>query len=55
MIRGELNETSTAQKIWETLPQRTKGERWGDEFYFPLPISVEPENQKSIVEKDEEN
>ncbi|HEX68601.1 MAG TPA: hypothetical protein ENG13_06025 [bacterium] len=51
MIRGALNDTRTAQKIWEALPQRTKGERWGDEFYFPLPISAEPENQKSAVEK----
>jgi uncharacterized protein len=35
---AELNETSTAQRIWDALPFEVAGSRWGDEIYFAIPV-----------------
>jgi len=40
-----LNESPTAKKIWEALPIEARGDTWGDEIYFGIPV-------KSSLEKD---
>ena len=40
-----LNDSPTAQKIWEALPIEARGNTWGDEIYFAIPV-------KSSLEKD---
>jgi hypothetical protein len=35
-----LNDSSTAQKIWEILPIEAKGNTWGDEIYFAIPVKA---------------
>jgi len=35
-----LNNSPTAQKIWEALPIEAKGDTWGDEIYFPIPVKA---------------
>lgn len=35
---GELNDCSTASKIWEALPIVAKTQVWGDEIYFGIPV-----------------
>jgi hypothetical protein len=35
-----LNDSETAQKIWETLPIEARGDTWGDEIYFAIPVKV---------------
>lgn len=47
---AELNSSSTAQAIWKALPFTSTAQRWGDEVYFTIPLSLEAENQKEVVQ-----
>ena len=38
---AELNESATAQAIWEALPISGRASTWGDEIYFRIPVEVE--------------
>ena len=38
-----LNESSTATKIWEALPIEERGNTWGDEIYFSIPVDAKSE------------
>ncbi len=44
-LKGYLNFSPTADKLWEILPTKSTVHRWGDEIYFKVPI-------KSTLEKD---
>ena len=33
-----LNDSQTAEKIWNALPIEAHGETWGDEIYFSIPV-----------------
>ena len=46
---AELNDSNTAQKIWEALPIKGSVNIWGDEIYFSIPVNVGLENAKEIV------
>jgi hypothetical protein len=46
-----LNDSPTARKIWEALPIEAKGDTWGDEIYFGIPVKAPLEkNAKEVVE-----
>jgi len=47
---AELNSSSTAQAIWKALPFTSTAQRWGDEVYFTIPLSLEAESQKEVVQ-----
>jgi len=47
---GELNDTRTAQSIWEELPIEGCANLWGDEIYFSIPLSLELENGQELVD-----
>lgn len=49
-IKGELNNSQTAQKIYEKLPLEAKANTWGEEIYFEIPVSLKPENATQDVE-----
>jgi hypothetical protein len=40
---GELNESRTAQLIWEALPIEAKVNLWGEEIYFSIPVKTAQE------------
>jgi hypothetical protein len=46
---AELNDTSTAQAIWETLPIKGRVNLWGDEIYFSIPLSLNLEAGQGVV------
>jgi len=45
-----LNETQTAQKIWDALPIEARGNTWGDEIYFSIPVHLGEENAQAVVD-----
>lgn len=49
-ISAELNDSMTAEKVWEVLPVQANGSLWGDEIYFKIPVETGYENPKDIVE-----
>ena len=46
---AELNDTGTAQTIWETMPIKGRVNLWGDEIYFSIPLSLELEAGQELV------
>lgn len=38
-----LNNSPTATQIWEVLPIEGRGNTWGDEIYFSIPVQAKPE------------
>ncbi len=36
-----LNDSPTATKIWEALPLEARGNTWGEEIYFSIPVRAE--------------
>jgi hypothetical protein len=37
-LPAELNDSPTAQQIWEALPIEGRANVWGDEIYFEIPV-----------------
>jgi hypothetical protein len=37
-VRAELNDSATAQAIYNALPISGNGNRWGEEIYFAIPV-----------------
>jgi hypothetical protein len=48
---AELNETATAEAIWNALPMKARANTWGDEIYFSIPVYLGEENAQEVVEK----
>lgn len=46
---AELNDTRTAQAIWEALPIKGEVDLWGEEIYFPIPVHLELEAGQELV------
>jgi len=47
--QAELNNTATAQAIWEELPIKGRASLWGDEIYFSIPLSLKLEAGQEVV------
>lgn len=39
-VEAELNDSKTAQLIWEALPIEARGNTWGEEIYFGIPVKT---------------
>ena len=48
-VEAELNNTRTAQEIWEALPVKGRVNLWGDEIYFSIPLSLQLEAGQEVV------
>ena len=46
---AELNDTRTAQAIWEALPITGRANLWGNEIYFSIPLSLDLEAGQEVV------
>jgi hypothetical protein len=47
--QAELNDTRTAQAIWEALPITGHANLWGDEIYFSIPLDLKLEAGQELV------
>lgn len=43
-MEAVLNDSKTAQAIWNALPMAADVNTWGDEIYFEIPVKAELEN-----------
>lgn len=50
---AELNNTHTADCIWQALPIKGTAQTWGDEVYFAIPLTLAQENAQEVVEAGE--
>ena len=50
VMEAELNQSQTAQQIWDVLPIEARGNIWGDEIYFSIPVEAETDNAQEVVE-----
>ncbi|MBM4324282.1 MAG: hypothetical protein FJ115_12040 [Deltaproteobacteria bacterium] len=37
-VEALLNDSKTAQLVWEALPIEARGNTWGEEIYFAIPV-----------------
>ncbi len=47
---AELNDSRTAEAIWQALPIEARASTWGDEIYFSIPVTAREENAKAVVD-----
>ena len=53
-FEAELNDSMTGKVIYGALPIRAKGQRWGGEIYFNIPVSCElEEDSREVLEEGE--
>jgi len=53
-VAAELNDSSTAQAVYDELPIKAKGSRWGGEIYFSIPVEAELEaDSRDVLEAGE--
>ena len=48
-VNADLNESKSAQKIWDALPITGSVNTWGDEIYFSIPVNLPLEDAKGVV------
>lgn len=49
-VSAELNDTNTANLIWEGLPIEGSAQTWGQEIYFSIPVNAGGEKGQEVVE-----
>ena len=49
-VQAELNSTRTARALLAILPVKATANTWGDEIYFDVPLSVQIEDGREVVE-----
>jgi len=48
-VDASLNDSETAQKIWDAIPIKGSVNTWGDEIYFSIPVEAPLEDEKEVV------
>lgn len=45
-----LNDSRTAEAIWNALPLSGRANRWGDEIYFSIGLALPAEDDREVVD-----
>ncbi len=45
-----LDDSATADAIWDALPLEARANTWGEEIYFGIPVFVDEEDGQEVVE-----
>ena len=45
-----LNDSATAEAIWQALPIEARGRTWVDEIYFAIPVHLDEEDAQEVVD-----
>jgi hypothetical protein len=48
-VTAKLNDSRTAEAIWNALPLSAPGNTWGDEIYFAIPVELKEDKAHAIV------
>ena len=49
LVTATLNDSSTAEALWDALPLEASANTWGDEIYFRVAVQVDEEDGASDV------
>ena len=49
LVTATLNDSSTAEALWNALPLKASANTWGDEIYFRVAVQVDEEDGASDV------
>ena len=49
LVTATLNDSSTAEALWNALPLEASANTWGDEIYFKVAVQVDEEDGASDV------
>jgi len=49
-VTASLNDSKTAEAIWNALPIEARANTWGEEIYFGIPVHLKEENAQAVVE-----
>lgn len=53
-FEAELNDSPTAQAVYDALPIKAQGSRWGGEIYFTIPVEAKLEaDSRDVLEAGE--
>ena len=50
LLDAELNDTATADAVWNALPITASGNIWGDEIYLRVPVDTELKQGQEVVD-----
>ena len=51
-VEATLNDSPTADALWDALPIRGRVQTWGDEIYFGIPVTAgEADDARATVDK----